>query len=146
MRVSIMISAVLISASPLLAQGKGVPGAHFVENWDFNADGEVSQKEVAQKREDIFYMFDQDENGFLTTFEYDLFDETRRADMANNGGGVRGPMKAVDTAMDRAFNDLDGDGAVSKAEFSARSVDFFGMLDRTKDGKITTGDFGQVSQ
>ncbi|MHA6264846.1 EF-hand domain-containing protein [Arenibacterium sp. CAU 1754] len=142
MRFSILVSALMIAASPALAQGQGVPGAHFIENWDLDGNGEVSADEVAEKRSDIFYMFDQDENGTLTSSEYDLFDETRRADMANNGGGLKGPMKTVDTAMDRAFNDLDDDGSVTQDEFASKSADFFGMLDRNKDGRISTEDFG----
>ena len=77
-----------IAAAPALAQG--VPGAHFIENWDADGDGQVTPEEVAAKRSEIFVMFDQSEDGVLDATEYALFDETRKADMdADAGGGLR---------------------------------------------------------
>ena len=121
---------------------QGQPGSHFIENWDLNEDGNVSLSEATEKRGDLFYMFDQDENGFLNDAEYDLFDETRRADMDENAGGHKqGPMAAIDKAMKREFNDVNGDGQVSKDEFISRTPDWFTMMDRTGDGIVTTDDF-----
>ncbi len=51
------------------AFGGNVPGGHFVGNFDLNEDGQVSLQEVTEKRADIFYMFDQDENGTLDDAE-----------------------------------------------------------------------------
>lgn len=42
----------------------------------------------------------------------------------------------------RAFNDVDGDGRVSRDEFMARVPDWYAMMDRNADGTITTDDFG----
>jgi len=125
-----------------LAQ-QGVPGAHFIENWDLDGDGQVTLAEASEKRGEIFYMFDQDESGALDEAEYNLFDETRQADMdANEGGHGNGPMRAVNQGMMRAFNDADGDGVVTEAEFTARVEDWFNQMDRSGDGVITTDDFG----
>ena len=130
-----------IAAAPALAQG--VPGAHFIENWDADGDGQVTPEEVAAKRSEIFVMFDQSEDGVLDATEYALFDETRKADMDANAGGGQGPMKAVDEAMALAFNDGNGDGLVSREEFAAATQVFFTRIDRDGDGLVTAGDFGR---
>lgn len=139
MRLLVLSSAFVLTATAILAQG--VPGAHFIENWDMDGDGRITPAEISEKRAEIFTMFDQDENGLLDTVEYDLFDETRRADMEASGGGLKGPMAVVDKAMDRGFNDGDGDGAVSAEKFAAKDAEFFRMLDRDSDGAITLADF-----
>ncbi|WP_146348270.1 EF-hand domain-containing protein [Falsiphaeobacter marinintestinus] len=142
----ITTAALAFGASVALADshGAGKPGAHFVENWDLDGDGQVTLAEAEEKRADIFYMFDQDENDTLDSAEYDRFDETRKADMdANAGGHGAGHMKTVGAGLQRGFNDVDGDGAVSKAEFVERTADWFATIDTTGDGAISTDDFGR---
>ncbi|MHA6323643.1 EF-hand domain-containing protein [Roseivivax sp. CAU 1753] len=124
-----------------LAQ-QNAPGAHFIENWDLDGDAQVTVEEATQKRAEIFRMFDQDENGALDGVEYDLFDETRNADMEENAGGAAGPMRGVSQAMSREFIDTDKDGLVTEAEFLSRVPAWFGMMDRDADQRITTSDFG----
>lgn len=129
-------------ALPAAAQ-QGVPGAHFLENWDLNEDGQVTVAEATEKRGDVFYMFDQDENGTLDAAEYDLFDETRKADMEANAGGHNGQMRGVSQAMAREFNDVDKDGLVTEEEFLSQVPAWFLMMDRDGDNVLTTNDFGR---
>ena len=141
---AITLAAVLPFSA--LAQNQ-VPGQHFIENWDLDEDGQITLAEATQKRDDLFYMFDQDENGTLDSAEYDLFDETRQADMqANAGGHKKGPMKGVNQGLMRDYNDTDGNGDVSKQEFLNHTPDWFVQLDRNEDGVITTADFGGRGQ
>lgn len=128
-------------ALPVVAQD-GTPGAHFIENWDMDEDGQVTVEEATQKRGDLFYMFDQDENGVLDDAEYTLFDETREVDMRLNAGGPGGPMKGVSQAMSREFNDADGDGLVTEQEIQSRVSEWFALMDRDGDDLITSADFG----
>jgi len=123
---------------------QGQPGGHFIENWDLDGDGQMTMDEAREKRGDLFTMFDQDENGQLDGGEYDLFDETRQADMAANAGGhQKGGMKNVGKGLVRAFNDTDGDGLVSRSEFVDRTGDWFQMIDQNGDGVVTTEDFSR---
>jgi len=142
-RTAMFVTFALVAGSAAFAQ-QGQPGAHFIENWDMNEDGQVSLAEAQEKRGEIFTMFDQDENGVLSDSEYDLFDETRRADMDENAGGFKkGQMRGVDKAMMRDFNDVDGDGTVSREEFVGKTAEWFTMMDRTGDGVVSTDDFGR---
>lgn len=147
MHLSLKLAAPLaFLALPALAQ-QDAPGSHFILNWDLDQDAVVTLEEATQKREEIFVMFDQDENGFLDNAEYDLFDETRAADMELNGGGRAGhgqggPMAGVNQGMTREANDADGDGQVTRAEFMDHVPVWFVTMDRDEDGVLTTADFG----
>lgn len=138
---SIVAAALMISGTAALAQ-QGNPGAHFIENWDLDSNGSVSLEEVIEKRGDVFVTFDADNNGVLSAEEYVAFDEARAADMARMGGGHGKGMMAMEAPMERGFNDADGDGLVSAAEFAASSPTMFARMDRNGDGVITTDDFG----
>lgn len=130
---------------PLAAVAQNqMPGQHFIENWDQDGDGQVTLAEATEKRGEIFYMFDQDENGMLNSAEYDLFDETREEDMRNNAGGhQKGAMKGVNQGMTREVNDTDNDGQVTEEEFLINVPAWFAKVDRNTDGVITTADFGR---
>lgn len=136
--------ALIACFAPLAASAQQAPGAHFIENWDLDENGSVSLAELTEKRGDVFYMFDVDENGMLDAAEYGMFDETRAADMAANaeGHGKGQGAGRMQEGMTLAFNDTDGDGQVSRAEFLAHTADWLAMVDRDNDGVITSRDFG----
>ena len=131
-----------LTVQPATAQ-QGVPGGHFIENWDLDRDGAVTPLEARTKRDELFVMFDADGSGSLDSAEYDLFDETRDADIATNAGGKGpGPMQPVVEGLVRGFNDTDDDGLVSRDELADRTADWFPLMDRNGDGLVTTADFG----
>ncbi len=74
-----MMMTVLAGTLPFAATAQSF-GAEFLSNWDLNADGHVTEAEVLERRGDLFYMFDADENGRLSDEEYAMFDETRALD------------------------------------------------------------------
>ncbi len=158
-RLTLLTSALLLSAATAFAQGTG-PGAHFITNWDQDADGIVTLDEATTKRGDLFTSFDADEDGKLSAEEYAAFDEMRAADQAQmkeemgagmgqgkgngkgKGGGMGHGMGGEEGGMQRGFNDADGDGFVSREEFVAKTPAWIEMMDRNGDGKVMVDDFG----
>lgn len=132
----------LAALFPLSVAAQGAPGSHFIENWDLNADGTVTLAELEQKRGDVFYTFDSDENGFLDQEEYTYFDDARAADMEGQSAHTGGKMGRVQEGMVLTFNDTNGDGQVGKAEFLAKAADWLAIIDRDGSGDVTSADFG----
>lgn len=128
---------------------QAAPGEHFMLNWDLDADGIITVAELEERRDIVFNMFDNDQNGLLDAQEYGHFDETRIADMANNagqegGGGHRhGGMGRVMAGLTQTYNDTDGDGIVTFEEFIGQTAAWFATIDRNASGDITTDDFGR---
>ena len=132
----------IVALFPLSVAAQGAPGSHFIENWDLNADGTVTLAELEEKRGDVFYMFDADEDGMLNADEYASFDEVRAADMENQGDHAQGKMGRVQEGMQMTFNDANDDGQVSEAEFVAKAADWLVIIDRDESGDVTSADFG----
>ena len=143
-RLSILALLAIVLPASLHAQ-QPRPGAHFLLNWDLNGDGAMTLEEAREKRGEILYMFDQDESGALDAAEYDLFDETRAADMAANAAEGQA-MRRLSTGMERATTDLDGDGLVTLEEFQGSAEAWMAEVDRNGDGVVTLADFGRAGQ
>ena len=125
--------------------GEGQPGSHFIENWDLDTNGRVTLEELIEKRGDVFYPFDGDENGELSADEYVYFDEARKADMDGQADATGTKKRKMQIGMTFAFNDANGDGAVSREEFLSRSIDWLSVIDRNGSGDVTSEDFGPRS-
>ena len=125
--------------------GEGQPGSHFIENWDLDTNGRVTLEELIEKRGDVFYAFDGDENGELSADEYVYFDEARKADMDGQADATGTKKRKMQIGMTFAFNDANGDGAVSREEFLSRSIDWLSVIDRNGSGDVTSEDFGPRS-
>lgn len=151
----VTVTALVLSLPAVAQPGGGQPGMHFIEQWDDDGDGRVTADELKLRRGDVFYMFDADENGVLDAGEYAVFDETRAADMAasREAGGRHGQgqgpgaagrpdfLNIVGEGMGLAFNDVDGDGAVTLAEFEGSVDSWLALMDQNGDGVVSAGDF-----
>ncbi len=127
-------------ALPLALQSENMPGAHFIENWDLNGDGQITVDELEEKRDSVFASFDANEDGYIDAEEYKVFDQARANDQeANHGkGGGEGKMQK---GMTLEFNDTDKDGKVSLEEFISNSPAWLEMVDKNADGAISPDDF-----
>jgi len=158
-RIPLLIAAIALGSVAYAQQN--VPGAHFIENWDFNEDGQVTKEEAVERRGDIFTTFDENDDGILSASDYAAFDEARAADhesMRQGGGmgmgqgkgmgqghgmGKGGGQYSRGEGMTLKFNDVNGDGQVTREEFMARTDDWYAMMDKNGDGTITADDFGR---
>ncbi len=143
MKATLTVLVLFAMSVPALAQN-GQPGAHFIENWDVDGDGVVSLDDITTRRGDVFAAFDADENGALDASEYVYFNEARANDMKAAAGRGNGKgLRRASEGMTLAFNDTNGDGEVSHAEFLSHTGDWMALLDRNSDGSITPADFGR---
>ncbi len=150
MKTTLAILAVTCGLSSAALAQQGNPGQHFLDQWDADSDGRVTAVEVAAKRSEVFAMFDQDEDAILSTAEWALVDEHMKLEMgqgrsgsAGQGLNMPGPGQAVHDGMTPAFNDADGDGTVTVAEFDAASAKLFPLMDADADGAVTAADFAR---
>ena len=137
-----------LSTAAFAQQGK--PGANFLDQWDLNADGQVTLAEAREKRADVFRMFDKDDSQTLTAPEWDAITTHIAAEESQKGQGQGqgqghggGPGQFVHAAMQPGFNDADKDGTVTAAEFEAATDALFPQIDRNGDGVVTVADFGR---
>lgn len=135
-------TAAIILATQAFA-ADGIPGGHFIENWDIDGDGKVTLAEATERRSDIFLSFDADDNGILDAEEHDLFDEARANDMKENGQGMGKQKSNPANGMLRKFTDSNGDGQVTRAEFMDSVPAWYARMDKNNDGNVTTDDFGK---
>ncbi len=140
--ISATAATILATSAFAGSHGGAVPGAKFLDEWDQNADGQVTVEEAASRRSDIFASFDENNDGVLSAEEYAFFDAAREnAHGADAGNG--GERKAA-AGFTLAFNDVDGDGSVTLEEFLGKSADWLALLDRNGDGVVTKDDFGPM--
>ncbi|MDP3261990.1 MAG: EF-hand domain-containing protein [Tabrizicola sp.] len=145
MKPTLAAAALILALSGGAFAQQGNPGQHFLEQWDGDADGSVTSAEVTTKRQEVFGMFDQDADAVLTAAEWALVEEHMALEMAPKGPGAgmnrAAPGKAMHEAMTPAFNDADGDGQVTLAEFDTASGKLFPLMDVNADGVVTGADF-----
>ncbi len=138
-----------LAATGAHAQQQPFPAAMFLEQWDSDGDATVTPAEVQERRKQIFYMFDTDENEVLGEAEWASVDEHLTAELGQGpGAGMAagqgmGPGRFIRESLTVAFNDGNGDGVVTEDEFEAASAKLFPMLDRNGDGVVTADDLGR---
>jgi hypothetical protein len=147
MKTLLMVAAAFTLSAGFAVAQQGTPGAHFIEQWDMDGDGQVTLAEASEKRGEVFVMFDQSEDGVMDAAEWEAIAAhlAEEAGGGGNHGGVgQGPGKLIHDAMTPAFNDTDGNGTVTKDEFTAATEGLFTAIDRNGDGVMTSADFGKM--
>jgi Ca2+-binding EF-hand superfamily protein len=99
---------------------------------DTDENGVVSSAEISAQRGEAFDRFDADGDGALTVTEIAAGQEAAREMMRQARA-----MRSVSRARSYVAADTDGDGALSKAEFSQARSRMFERIDTNDDGDIT---------
>ena len=125
--------------------GGGAQAAHFFEEWDMNEDGAVTLADVSARRAEIFDMFDLNGDATIDAAEQANMAQTIAGQEENNreGHGRNGPGPRIHEAMTLAYNDADGVGLITAAEFAAAAPRLFAEIDRNDDGQVNRLDFGR---
>ncbi|MCF6304749.1 MAG: EF-hand domain-containing protein [Rhodobacteraceae bacterium] len=137
-KIILTLTATLALTTSAFAQG--APGWGFLNNWDFNEDGQVTLEEATERRGDIFLTFDDNEDGILNADEYAGFDNARAIDQEGKTPPINTGRQGA-TGMTLEFNDIDGDGQISREEFISRTAAWIALLDSNADGVVTSADF-----
>ncbi|RKT30972.1 Ca2+-binding EF-hand superfamily protein [Roseovarius halotolerans] len=138
-----MLATLCLAICASAAQAQDGPGQKFMSNWDLDGDGAVTLSEARAMRENIFAAFDSDEDGNLSSDDYDMFDAARANDMASVTPEGRAPMRRVAGGLKREVTDLDHDGTVTLSEFLDSTAAWHEAIDTNGDGVVTPQDFGQ---
>ncbi len=122
-------AAVLLSAPVMAdeqAQGTQSPGHWLLAKYDANGDARITQREVTDKKLNLFERMDGDDNGGISFDEYEHTDSTKR----------QVSLKARFVKLD-----LNQDGLVTQDEYSTY-LGMFTSIDRNGDGTLTANVIG----
>ncbi len=122
------LSALLFGAPAFAGQGPGGPGGgpppgNLIEDFDQDGDGQVSQDEF-QGSSELFTKMDANSDGYISE------DEASQCPQGGPPPGMGNPFEN---------DDQDGDGKISKEEFSGPS-EMFEQMDSDGDGYIEEGE------
>ena len=119
----------------------------FIKRADLNGDGKISQAEMARGISVTFANVDVNGDGVLSASEVSgakaALKAARKQARASGEGRlqfVKFPAKRIGKRFDRI--DANGDGVLSKAEFTGISGRMFKKRDKNNDGYISAADFG----
>ena len=117
---------------------------------DVNKDGNLSPADRSAGVEARFKQLDSDGNGALSLAEFTAAHGKRDAAFAARGGdgehglgrhrGGRGGNHRGGFGRSGGTVDVNGDGAVSKAEFQSAALAAFDKADANRDGKLTAAE------
>jgi len=145
-------SALLITASPALAQGsppasgsrgQGAMMMMMMSRIDLNSDGFISAVEHRQWSEKVFTTMDGNKDGKLSRDEF----LTTHMGPGPRGGGNEARMQAMrqqaDARKTEEFSAMSKNdkGLVSRAQFLTHSERKFVSGDTNKDGKLSATEF-----
>ena len=105
----------------------GRPGGGF-EGADANNDGNITRDEFLARPIQMFERLDANHDGVISASERPQRPERGERRTDDGPGHERG---------DRPNPDADGNGAISRAEFTAMGAGMFDHLDANNDGRVT---------
>ncbi|MDO8900830.1 MAG: hypothetical protein Q7V15_05685 [Phenylobacterium sp.] len=139
----IRIAALVLMATALAASGAmaqdAAPGhskLEFLQTYDADLDGVVTQQEYMARRGEAFARTDADQNGVLDVNEY-VSEYTARLDAQLAEQRARQIRQAH---VRFGVMDADHDSQMSRAEYEATASRTFQRLDTNGDGKVDDQD------
>ncbi|MCB2059190.1 MAG: EF-hand domain-containing protein [Novosphingobium sp.] len=104
---------------------------------DVNSDGKLDQADGEARRAARFDRMDADGNGQISRTEFEAKPQWRKGGGDGKRGGWGHKRGHRGGKMMMRMADTNGDGAVSKAEFTAAALKHFDKADANNDGKVT---------
>ncbi|MCA8885664.1 MAG: hypothetical protein R3C31_07330 [Hyphomonadaceae bacterium] len=107
---------------------RGGPPGGGLEGADANHDGNITRDEFLARPVQMFERLDANHDGVISASE-----RPQRPDRGDRNG-ADGPRHE---RGDRPNPDTDGNGTISRAEFTAMGANMFAHLDANSDGRVT---------
>ena len=154
------ISLGIMLVSPLVLAGPkhGGSGKKFMQLFDADKDGKVTQDELAKSSAERFMKMDLDGNNTFNFEEFTQYVKSRKKErrqikfkkMDSNSDGKIGQKEYLENKkarVTRKFDrlDINGDGTISRDEFLDAKIDRaarrFKRMDKDRDGSISPSEF-----
>ena len=155
-RIATFTALIALAAGAGFAQTANfIPGEDFMLQWDLDGNGQVTLAEAREQRENIFYMFDQDDDGQFSQEEYAGIDEHKALEReAGKGPGHnlpegmtpgQGQGRAMGQGKGMGFGKAQGMGQgraqMGMSEFDMPAAEEMRMFDGNGDGTVTKAEF-----
>lgn len=153
-RIATFTALIALAAGAGFAQTANfIPGEDFMLQWDLDGNGAVTLAEAREQRENIFYMFDQDDDGQFSQEEYAGIDEHKALEReAGKGPGHNLPEGMVPgqgqgrgmgqgKGFGRAQGMAQGRAQMGLSEFDMPAAEEMRMFDGNGDGTVTKAEF-----
>lgn len=130
---------------PRMEGGKGMhphgPGMmqERLEDLDINNDGQITKAEIDAKEDAVFAEIDTNRDGFASAEEMTAHHERKKEEMRKMME-KRKHQKMVEKL------DADGDGKISKAEFTSRPNPMFDKVDTNGDGIVDADEMAKAKE
>jgi len=123
--------AIGLAVPTYLLAGAGPDGNRFMQRFDSNNDGKVTQEEINKVKSELFSKYDVDGNGVLSLEEWQTMRQDRQKER-----------------ISQRFNrhDANGDGGISQEEFMAKSNLMMERMDSNVDHMIDQDEMGNHHQ
>lgn len=139
------VAIVLIGAlSPLPASSESIPKLSTLKRvlqfWDPNGDGQITLEELSKYRSGIHAVFDQNSDLVWDREEYEVYVVGLKRHREKMSAELREETMPLKRTLEWEFNDVDGNGLVSRGEFAGGASFWINLLDINYDGLITMED------
>lgn len=130
--ISTLVAGLAIPTAIVMAKGFSHHGGMKMEMFDkmdSNQDGKLSLDEMPDHRQKYLDKMDMDNDGFISKEEAE----------AKRGGHHKNRM-----AMMMQRLDSDGDGKITRSEFTSHATEMFNKADENGDGVVTEDEIGNM--
>lgn len=149
--IGLTVAATLVKAHDNVPKSNQRPGFVAVDTIDVDGDGKITHDEFVVYFNERFQLIDYDQNGQVTREEFKAH-RTAITKAGASSGAEPGHPQAIKPAVDgverqthRArdpigLGDVNGDGQLSRSEFSWVGNLMFSRLDNNNDGLLSSQD------
>ncbi len=133
-----LCTCVGVGAAPVAAQDMNTIDDGIFKSADLNSDGEISRREIIHFTDLVFLSVDANNDDILSLEEFIEWDPGYSFLAAQAG-----KTEQLNSAKEQAYTqmDLNGDGSLDHAEYSAAALYYFYRSDTDNDSTLSQDEF-----